>query len=124
MLKKWEKYLEGPDSIKVLADGWLVGGKGLELILAMGNEIGMNANTKYTFTQLYGCPDPDQSSAYGYKCWDEFFTRRFKKMYAVLRAQMMIWSSSTHANRLPCSIPYQMFSSAIISRAKSGLLFD
>lgn len=77
MLVKWEDFLKGSDSIKVLQPphGWL--GKGLEPILTMGNENGLNVATKYTFPQLYDCPNPNDPSTYGFKSWDAFFTRKF-----------------------------------------------
>lgn len=77
MLVKWEEFLEGSDSIKVLQppDGWL--GQGLEPILAKGNQNGVNVATTYTFPELYDCPNPDDPSTYGFESWDAFFTREF-----------------------------------------------
>ena len=77
MLIQWEKYLESPASVSVLTgeNGWL--SKGLEPILAMGNMDGLQESTKYTFPELYKCPDPSDTHTYGFPCWDKFFTRDF-----------------------------------------------
>ena len=77
MLVQWENYLTSQASIDVLRppDGCL--GKGLQPILTMGNMDGLNTATTYTFPELYKCPDPQDTSIYGFASWDHFFTREF-----------------------------------------------
>jgi phosphatidylserine decarboxylase len=43
----------------------------------MGNMDGLKTATTYTFPQLYNCPDPNNTSTYGFTSWDRFFTRDF-----------------------------------------------
>ena len=80
MLDEWENYLTSSASTSVLCppSGWL--GTGLQPLLAMGNangHIGLKPVTHYTFPQIYKCPDPTDTSTYGFQSWDHFFTRDF-----------------------------------------------
>merc|ERR1711967_206207 len=79
MLKKvlnaWGEYLTSPESASVLDDsssGWFgeTGAKDLTAVANVGS-------TSYRFEELFQC-DPS-AKHYGYKSWDDFFTRLFRE---------------------------------------------
>lgn len=74
ILNKWAVFLGTPLSTNVLTDhenGWL-SEKALNEQAIRGN----NGLTDYTFDQIYVC---DKSAEhYGFKSWDDFFTREFR----------------------------------------------
>lgn len=79
MLKKvldaWGEYLTSPESAYVLDDsssGWFgeTGAKDLTAVANVGS-------TSYKFEEMFHC-DPS-AKHYGYKSWDDFFTRLFRE---------------------------------------------
>ena len=75
ILKQWALYLTTPASTSVLnsRDGWFAS-EGLTELVAKGN----NGTTKYSFPELYQCPDPTNRDGFGFTSWDSFFTREFQ----------------------------------------------
>ena len=73
VLDKWGRFLASSASASVLdpKKGWL-SEEALTILAAKGND-GVDS---YTFAQLYNC-DPN-APYYGFKSWDEFFTRTFR----------------------------------------------
>lgn len=71
VLRSWGRFLGTPDS-KGCLDGWL-SDAAQELIAAEAN-IG---STKYTFKELFVCPDPSDKHL-GFDSWDAFFVRQFR----------------------------------------------
>lgn len=71
VLCSWGTFLGTPDS-KACLDGWL-SETAQELIAAKAN-IGP---TKYTFQELFVCPDPSGTHL-GFSSWDSFFVREFR----------------------------------------------
>jgi phosphatidylserine decarboxylase len=69
ILKTWGKFLTTPASLPSLK-GWL-SPDALNILAAKGND----GKTNYTFQQLYAC-NPALPN-FGFKCWDDFFTRKF-----------------------------------------------
>lgn len=76
ILKSWSTFLDSQDSTSVLSDtprGWLCE----EALNAMARVVTDATPTRpTTFAQAYIC-DPTLPS-YGYKSWDDFFTRRWR----------------------------------------------
>ncbi|QDS76509.1 hypothetical protein FKW77_005678 [Venturia effusa] len=76
ILKAWSAYLDSPASTSVLTNapkGWL----SEEALDAMARVVTDATPTiPTTFAQAYVC-NPSKSS-YGYKSWDDFFTRRWR----------------------------------------------
>ncbi|KAF7560801.1 hypothetical protein G7046_g3337 [Stylonectria norvegica] len=79
MLKKvlntWGKYLLTPESADVLGDhtvGWF-GETGLGDLMKVANAA---SKSEFKFEDMYIC-DPS-AKHYGYKSWDDFFTRHFR----------------------------------------------
>jgi phosphatidylserine decarboxylase len=76
ILNSWAQFLASPDSISVLAadsQGWFCN----EALDAMAYVVTEATQTKPTsFAGAYIC-DPT-AVAYGYKSWDDFFTRRWR----------------------------------------------
>nr|KIR45183.1 phosphatidylserine decarboxylase [Cryptococcus bacillisporus CA1280] len=75
ILDVWGEFLSSPESAHALSDnerGWFgpVGLPALEKIANVGK-------TSYTFEQFYKC-DPS-AKYYGFKSWDDFFTRSFRE---------------------------------------------
>ena len=72
VLQTWGAYLDSPASAVVLdtKQGWL-SPDAVQILTAKGND-GVD---KYTFSQLYQC-NPS-APHYGFKSWDDFFTRKF-----------------------------------------------
>lgn len=70
VLCSWGKFLRTPDS-KACLDGWL-SETAQELMAVKGNK----GVTRYTFKELFVCPDPSDTHL-GFDCWDAFFVRRF-----------------------------------------------
>ncbi|KAL1884152.1 hypothetical protein VTK73DRAFT_6821 [Phialemonium thermophilum] len=73
VLNEWGKFLQSPESADVLGDhksGWF-GETGKRDLLQVANAA---RNTEYSFEEMYIC-DPSKEH-YGYKSWDDFFTRR------------------------------------------------
>jgi len=81
VLTKWCKYLQDihQDSNLVLypPNGWL-GIDGLKALTSKGDQNGLSPADKYTFTQLYVCPNPDDPNTLGFESWDAFFIREFQ----------------------------------------------
>lgn len=71
VLSSWGKFLGSPDS-KACLDGWL-SETAQELIAAKAN----NGTTRYTFQELFVCPDPSDKHL-GFNSWDAFFIRQFR----------------------------------------------
>ncbi|KAK3348360.1 Phophatidylserine decarboxylase-domain-containing protein [Neurospora tetraspora] len=74
ILNEWGKYLKSPDSVSVLGNhraGWF-GEVGYKDLMEVANAA---AGTSYKFEEMYQC-DPSAPN-YGFKSWDDFFTRRF-----------------------------------------------
>lgn len=74
ILTAWGEFLKSSQSAAVLDDsdtGWF-GETGLKDLTAAANVGG----TKYPFEKMFVC-DPG-ARFYGYKSWDDFFTRRFR----------------------------------------------
>ena len=74
ILNKWAVFLGTPLSTSVLTDqedGWL-NEKAINELASKGN----NGVTDYTFDQLYVCDT--SADHYGYKSWDDFFTRELR----------------------------------------------
>ncbi|KXJ96507.1 Phophatidylserine decarboxylase-domain-containing protein [Microdochium bolleyi] len=76
VLQAFTHFLGSKASRKVLKapSGW-VGQDAQHLLATKGND----GVTKYSFTQLYQCPDPSDAEYLGFNSWDHFFTRRFKR---------------------------------------------
>lgn len=75
VLDAWGKYLRSPESASVLDSspaGWF-GEHGVRVLTTVAN---INA-TSHSFEELFEC-DP-QAPNYGYKSWDDFFTRGFRE---------------------------------------------
>lgn len=75
VLNEWGKFLLSPDSAGVLHEnktGWL-GEHGKTDMMSVANA---PLNTSHTFEEFFVC-DTSQKH-YGYKSWDDFFTRHFK----------------------------------------------
>jgi len=75
VLNEWGKFLTTPKSAEVLNEhkqGWF-GPVGKKDIMEVANA---PYKTSHTFEEFFHC-DPSQKH-YGYKSWDDFFTRRFK----------------------------------------------
>jgi phosphatidylserine decarboxylase len=77
VLNEWGKYLQTPDSRRCLGTdihGWFgeVGKRDLEDI---ANGTSRDGKRK-TFEELFHCEAKEKY--YGYKSWDDFFTRRFR----------------------------------------------
>ena len=74
VLNRWAVFLGSPESASVLTeneDGWLNENAIKEMVVE-----GNNGVTNYSFDQLYVC---DKSvDHYGFKSWDDFFTRSFR----------------------------------------------
>jgi phosphatidylserine decarboxylase len=85
MLDAWGKFLQSPDSAKVLGQdgkengnsGWLVGDGLKELTATANTATSGGSPSKYTFEELFHC-DPSLPH-YGFKSWDNFFTRTFRE---------------------------------------------
>ena len=74
ILNRWAVFLGTPQSAGVLTtheDGWL-NEKALKEMAIRGN----NGLTNYTFDQLYVCNK--FADHYGFRSWDDFFTREFR----------------------------------------------
>ena len=74
ILNTWALFLSTPQSTNVLTNhenGWL-SEKALNQQAIKGN----NGMTDYTFDQLYVCNK--SADHYGFKSWDDFFTREFR----------------------------------------------
>ena len=73
VLDTWKTFLSSRHSLSVLdpVNGWL-SADALKVLAAKGND-GVN---NYTFSELYQC-DPS-APHYGFKSWDDFFTRKFR----------------------------------------------
>lgn len=72
ILNTWGRFLKSRESLRCLDEdrGWL-STEALRMLAAEGN----NGRTHYTFEQLYAC---NPSVPYfGFKSWDDFFTRKF-----------------------------------------------
>ncbi|KAJ3188948.1 hypothetical protein HDU85_004664 [Gaertneriomyces sp. JEL0708] len=79
VLNEWGRYLTTAESAIVLGEdqaGWFSehGKHDLEITANLGEE---NAVTRKKFQDLFIC-DPS-AKYYGYKSWDDFFTRRFRE---------------------------------------------
>lgn len=77
VLDAWGKFLESPDSASVLSsdpDGWF-SPEALDVMAQVASEA--DPSKPVTFEQAFVC-DPSKP-AYGYKSWDDFFTRRFRE---------------------------------------------
>ncbi|KAF2100194.1 hypothetical protein NA57DRAFT_64863 [Rhizodiscina lignyota] len=75
VLNEWGKYLLTPESAEVLGDhtaGWF-GPTGKKDLLAVANDA---SGTSLGFEEIFVC-DPS-AKHYGYKSWDDFFTRKVK----------------------------------------------
>ena len=74
ILTAWAEYLSSPASTAVLSskDGWL----SPAALKAIAEESKGNSKEPLTFEQIFLC-DPSLPH-YGYKSWDDFFTRRFR----------------------------------------------
>lgn len=76
VLNEWGKFLLAPDSAKVLhtnKTGWL-GPHGQSDMMSVANA---PYQTQHKFEDFFHC-DPSKQH-YGYKSWDDFFTRRFRE---------------------------------------------
>lgn len=76
ILNEWGKFLQTPESAEVLnahKHGWF--GPGAEK--DMMDTANAPYKTAYKFEEFYHC-DPAQRH-YGFKSWDDFFTRRFRE---------------------------------------------
>lgn len=83
ILGKWAEYLDSADSVSVLSDGpdgWLSENAVSALNLKANNGV-----SNYTFEQLFIC-DP-AAPYYGFKSWDDFFTREFREGIRPLRSE-------------------------------------
>lgn len=75
ILNEWGKFLQTPESAKVLGDhhtGWF-GPTGLSSLVDNANK---PLSTNLKFEDLFIC-DPD-ARYFGFKSWDDFFTRHFR----------------------------------------------
>lgn len=75
VLNAWGEHLKSPASADVLGsgpNGWF-GKTGVHELSATANDAG---ETSYAFEDLYQC-DPS-AEHYGFKSWDDFFTRLFR----------------------------------------------
>ncbi|KZF21238.1 hypothetical protein L228DRAFT_253696 [Xylona heveae TC161] len=76
MLNEWAKFLASRDSAYILgtdANQWFCP-EAIKALEEKGNKVSTQ-ETHYTFEQLYKCNPKDMH--YGFKSWDDFFTRRF-----------------------------------------------
>ncbi|KAH7232776.1 phosphatidylserine decarboxylase-domain-containing protein [Fusarium tricinctum] len=74
ILQDFEKYLASPASKAILAapSGWL-GATAQAMIVDKANLDGKQR----TFTEIFKCPDPSDTTYLGFESWDQFFTREF-----------------------------------------------
>ena len=75
ILNVWGKFLSSPESAKVLGtdtESWF-SPHGLKSLEEVANKA---TGTSYTFDEMFHC-DP-KAEHYGYKSWDDFFTRTVK----------------------------------------------
>lgn len=74
VLNTWGRFLSAPQSLSCLnqENGWLCA-DALSMLAAKANDAG---KTDYTFQEIYDC-NP-MRPGFGFKSWDDFFTRRFK----------------------------------------------
>ncbi|KAL8739465.1 MAG: hypothetical protein Q9190_007735 [Brigantiaea leucoxantha] len=72
VLNRWKTYLSSPASLEALDSmtGWTSADA-----IEMMTEIGNNGVDNFTFPELYVC-NP-MTLYYGFKSWDDFFTRKF-----------------------------------------------
>ncbi|NVK63405.1 MAG: phosphatidylserine decarboxylase family protein [Flavobacteriales bacterium] len=89
ILQYWSSYLVSEDSRYVLVEGdpaqnvipWLSEKAQTEMINVAAGALGYEGNpvtTDTPFDQIFKC-NPDADKYYGFKSWDDFFTREFVK---------------------------------------------
>jgi phosphatidylserine decarboxylase len=81
VLNVWGEFLSSPASASVLttrADGWF-GPTGIASLEGVGNKAG---GTNFKFNEMYHC-EPS-AEHYGFKSWDDFFTRKYTDTFRPL----------------------------------------
>lgn len=73
ILNRWNTYLSSSASAEILKESDWLGPDALSCIAAAAN---LHDGPPLRFDQIYEC-DPSKPH-YGFSCWDDFFTRRFR----------------------------------------------